>query len=62
MRHAFHIGGRLKYFMLAAALVAGVASCSSATDSLLEVEDPDIIPPENTNSPSGAVAVANGAL
>lgn len=62
MRHAFHIGGRLKHITLAMAFAAGIASCSSVTDSLLEVEDPDIIPTENTNSPAGAVAVANGAL
>lgn len=62
MRHAFHFGGRLKHIVLGAALAAGLTSCSSVTDSLLEVQDPDIIPPENTNSAAGAVAVANGAL
>lgn len=62
MRHAFHFGGRLKHTVLGAALAFGVASCSSVTDSLLEVQDPDIIPPENTNSAAGAIAVANGAL
>lgn len=62
MRHAFRFGGRLKHIVLGAALAAGIASCSSVTDSLLEVEDPDIIPPENANSAAGAVAVANGAL
>lgn len=62
MRHAFRFGGRLKHIVLGAALAAGIASCSSATDSLLEVQDPDIIPPENTNSAAGAVAVATGAL
>lgn len=62
MRHAFRFGGRLKHTVLGAALAAGIASCSSVTDSLLEVQDPDIIPPENTNSAAGAVAVATGAL
>ncbi len=62
MRHAFRFGGRLKHIVLGTALAAGIASCSSVTDSLLEVEDPDIIPPENANSAAGAVAVANGAL
>ncbi len=61
MRHAFRFGGRLKYAGLGAAL-AIVASCSSVTDSLLEVTDPDLINPENTNSSAGALAVANGAL
>lgn len=62
MRHAFRFGGRLKHIVLGAALAAGIASCSSVTDSLLEVEDPDLINPENTNSSAGALAVANGAL
>ena len=62
MRHAFHFGGRLKHIVLGAALAAGIASCSSVTDSLLEVADPDLIGPENTNSAAGAVSVANGAL
>jgi len=37
-------------------------ACSSVTDSLLEVEDPDLIMPSNVNSLPGARAVANGAL
>ena len=37
-------------------------ACSSMTDSLLEVEDPDLIMPSNVNSLPGARAVANGAL
>ena len=37
-------------------------ACSSVTDSLLEVEDPDLIMPNNVNSLPGARAVANGAL
>ncbi|HJU74872.1 MAG TPA: hypothetical protein VJ717_14110 [Gemmatimonadaceae bacterium] len=61
MRYAFRFGERLKFATLGAAL-ALVASCSSVTDSLLEVEDPDLIAPENTNSAAGAIAVANGAL
>jgi hypothetical protein len=62
MRHAFRFGGRLKHIVLGAALAAGIASCSSVTDSLLEVEDPDLINPDNTRSSAGALAVANGAL
>lgn len=62
MQHAFHFGGRLTHAVISAALAVAMVACESATDSLLEVEDPDIIPPENTNSPAGAVAVANGAL
>jgi hypothetical protein len=59
MKNAFRFGGRLKFALMSAALVAG---CSSLTDSLLDVEDPDLINPENTNSSAGAIAVANGTL
>ena len=48
--------------MVAAALLAISPACSSVTDSLLEVEDPDLIMPNNVNSLPGARAVANGAL
>jgi hypothetical protein len=61
MRHAFRFGGRLKFAASAAALALTV-SCSSVTDSLLEVEDPDLIDPENARSSAGALAVASGAL
>jgi len=44
------------------ALLAGAPACGSVTDSLLEVEDPDLILPNNVNSLPGARAVANGAL
>ena len=46
--------------VLALALVA--TACSSATDSLLEAEDPDLIPPGATRTAEGALALANGAL
>ncbi len=62
MQHAFHFGGRLTDAVLRAALAVAVVGCSSVTDSLLEVTDPDLINPENTNSSAGALAVANGAL
>lgn len=62
MRHAFRFGGRLTRALLSAALAIAVVRCDSVTDSLLEVEDPDLIRPENTNSAPGALAVANGAL
>ena len=38
------------------------AACSSLTDSLLEANDPDLIPPGATKSPEGALGLANGAL
>jgi starch-binding outer membrane protein, SusD/RagB family len=62
MRQIFRFGGRLTHAMTCAAAAAMLAACSSVTDSLLEVEDPDLINPANTNSAAGAVAVANGAL
>jgi len=60
MRHAF-FGGRVKFAGVGAAL-ALVVSCSSVTDSLLEVEDPDLINPDDARSSAGALAVANGTL
>jgi hypothetical protein len=62
MRNAFRFGGRTLLTMVVAALVAAAPACSSVTDSLLEVEDPDLIMPGNVNSLPGARAVANGAL
>lgn len=59
MRNAFRSGGRS---IVAAVLLALSPACSSVTDSLLEVEDPDLIMPNNVNSLPGARAVANGAL
>jgi hypothetical protein len=61
MRNAFRIGGRIATALLVVSLV-GATGCDSVTDSLLEVEDPDLILPGNVNSPQGAIAVANGAL
>jgi hypothetical protein len=62
MRNAFRFGGRTLLTMVVAAFVAAAPACSSVTDSLLEVEDPDLIMPGNVNSLPGARAVANGAL
>ncbi|HEX6316905.1 MAG TPA: hypothetical protein VFZ73_18665, partial [Gemmatimonadaceae bacterium] len=61
MQHAFRFGGRFTGTLATAALLFA-AACSSVTDSLLEVEDPDLILPGNVNSLGGARAVANGAL
>lgn len=47
---------------MAAVIIAAGAACSSVTDSLLDVKDPDLILPSNVNSLPGARAVANGAL
>lgn len=62
MRNAFRFGGRAATTLAAMALLVGAPACSSFTDSLLEVEDPDLIMPSNVNSLPGARAVANGAL
>jgi hypothetical protein len=59
-QHAFRIGGRNAAALLG--LAAALGACSSVTDSLLEVQDPDLIMPSNVNSLTGARAVANGAL
>ena len=62
MRNAFRFGGRTVNTLVATALLFTAASCSDVTESLLEVEDPDLILPTNVNSLPGARAVANGAL
>ena len=56
-----HVAGRrLRVSMLAlATAAAAVAGCSRA-DSILEVEDPDVINPQNLNSASAARALAAG--
>jgi len=62
MRHAFRFGGRTVPTFFAAALLAASPACSGVTDSLLEIEDPDLIMPGNVNSLPGARAVAAGAI
>ena len=62
MHNAFRSGGRAVSVLAAIALLVGAPACSSVTDSILEVEDPDLIMPGNVNSLPGARAVANGAL
>jgi hypothetical protein len=62
MRNAFRFGGRPATTLAAMALLAVAPACGSITDSVLEVEDPDIVPLTNANSLAGARAVANGAL
>lgn len=45
-----------------AALGLVLSACSSVTDSLLEADIPDIIPPELTDNSEGSLGLANGAL
>ena len=42
--------------------ILAMAACSSATDSLLKADDPDVIFPEATRNAEGALGLANGAL
>jgi hypothetical protein len=60
MLSAFRFGGRITPALVAMGLMTGALACS--TDSILDVEDPDLILPDNVNSLAGARAVANGAL
>src|SRR5688500_20294381 len=62
MRNASRFGGRTVATLAAIALLATAPACSSITDTILEVEDPDLIMPGNVNSLPGARAVANGAI
>lgn len=62
MRAALHFGGRITRTVLLGVAFAALGACGSVTDSLLDVEDPDLIMPENARSAPGALAVANGAL
>jgi hypothetical protein len=50
-------------------LIAAVActvltfvSCTSVTESILDVDDPDLITPESVNSAEGALSLRTGAL
>ncbi len=62
MRKAFCFGGRLTRIGAGVATALVMWGCGSITDSVLIVEDPDLVQPGNTASAAGAVAVANGAL
>ena len=56
---------RCRSASLGAVFLAGaltLSSCKSTTDSLLDVEDPDLISQEKINSAEGALALRDGAL
>ena len=57
-------GGRRSGLRGALAVVASflLGSCQSATSSLLDVQDPDIIAPDAINTSDGALSLRNGAL
>ena len=46
----------------AVAFLPVLGACSDVTDTLLEAVDPDVIPPESSNSAEGALALYFGAL
>lgn len=54
--------GRRSLVAAAALSVLALASCKSVTDSILDVDDPDLISPENVNSLEGALSLRAGAL
>ena len=65
MKNFSHARARYRNAALMALAVAGtfsVVSCGSATDSLLDVDDPDLITQGNINSAEGALALRSGAL
>lgn len=55
---------RRRRSLITAATVTALtlASCTSITDSILDVEDPDLITPETVNSAEGALTLRAGAL
>lgn len=56
-----HISTQVRYATSIAAVVLAAMSTGCGTDSLLEIEDPDIIQPGLTESAEGALGLANGA-
>ncbi len=58
----FSLTGRRATFALVAAAGLSLAACNSITDSLLQATDPDIINPNDVQTPDGADAVRIGAL
>lgn len=54
--------GRRSLVAAATLSVLALASCKSITDSILDVDDPDLISPENVNSSEGALSLRSGAL
>src|SRR5688572_4234162 len=61
MRREMKAWSRAGVRALTVAGLLAIAACD-LTDSLLEVEDPDLIDPADVQNIEGAVALANGAL
>ena len=55
---------RMRSAVVVSAVALGplLGACSDVTDTLLDAVDPDVIPPESTNSAEGAASLYNGAL
>jgi hypothetical protein len=62
MRFQIRLRARSLRSVAAVLALAASSACSSVTDSLLEVTDPDIINPADTKSSEGAIGLSNGAL
>jgi starch-binding outer membrane protein, SusD/RagB family len=60
MKKLSNIFARVRVAVVVSAVALG--ACSDVTDTLLDAVDPDVIPPESTNSSEGAIALYNGAL
>lgn len=56
------MGARIRGVTAAATLLVGSLAGCTATETLLEATDPDLITPEFANSPEGALALYFGAL
>jgi hypothetical protein len=63
-QHDSHTGrlGRWAAVFATGCLATFALACNDVKDTLLEADDPDLIAPENTNSPDGANALRIGAL
>lgn len=64
MKRYMGLTGRVRAaaWVAAAVLVPAFGACSDVTDTLLDAVDPDVISPENAQSPEGARSLYTGAL
>ncbi|MGQ0766129.1 MAG: hypothetical protein ACT4OZ_10730 [Gemmatimonadota bacterium] len=62
MHRSTFMGRRGRALSAAAGLTIAALATACATDAILDVEDPDIVLPENAQSQAGALALANGAV
>ena len=59
-----NVFARVRSAVIVSAVALGplLGACSDVTDTMLDAVDPDVIPPESTNSAEGATSLYNGAL